>query len=242
MRRPGKWLAAVLLLFLAQPSWAEELVRLGTDGDFPPNAFINRQGKLDGLEPELARQLCPLAGFRCEWVILSFGDLETALTDGRIDAIFAGLANTPERKERMLFSIPYLEPGNNHLIALADHDLPADTAQISIAALSGSVQAELVRQTGATLIATATQEAAWDMLMAGEVDALLGAGNWLASHDLSATTTLGEPIPDPYAAAIAFRPDDTERAGAMSRAIEALEKDGRLDALREKWFGPRTDT
>lgn len=235
-------LFAVLCTLIAGPASAQELLRLGTDGDFPPNAFINAAGALDGLEPELATRLCPDAGFRCEWVILPFGELEPALQEGRIDAIMAGLANTAERKQRMLFTTPYFEPGENLVIALAARDIPENLTDLRIAALAGSMQAEMVEGLGATLVTSDSQEGVWEKLRSGEADALIGSTHWLTSHDLTGTIAIGAPIPDPAAAAIAFRLDDTERAAAITRALEALAREGYLGTLRDKWFGPKTDT
>ena len=218
---------------LTAPVSAEAL-RLGTDGAFPPNVSTGADGTLTGFEPELADTLCPLAGFECNWVVMPFESLEAALLGGDIDAILSGLAVTPERSERMLFTTSYLDISNN-LYAVPEGTTP-DVKRARVAAQAGTTQAAYVKASGATLVATDTQEAAIAAVRNGTADALFANRSWLNTQDMTGFEPWGEPIQIGRGAAIALRPDATDARDRLNAAFATLAEDGRLEALRRKWF------
>jgi len=48
---------AAVLAFSAGMAWAQDTVRLGTEGAYPPWNFINDAGEVDGFERELGKRL-----------------------------------------------------------------------------------------------------------------------------------------------------------------------------------------
>ena len=44
------------------------VVRMGTEGAYPPYNFINDAGEVDGFERDLGDELCARAELTCEWV------------------------------------------------------------------------------------------------------------------------------------------------------------------------------
>lgn len=237
-----KALAASALLLWAGLAQGEDYVRLGTDADFPPNSFINDAGVLDGMEPDIATEMCPMAWVNCEWVILPFAELETALEDGRIDAIFAGLSATDARRERMLFTTPYLAPGVSAFVARIG-EAPAQIGQdTTIAAQAGTTQANHVVALGARLVEARTQDDALALLRSGAADLALAARAWYMTRDRAGLTQFGDPVTLSQGAAIALRLDDTALATTLTRAIETMDDTGRLQTLQEKWLGKKNDT
>ena len=47
-------------------AFASEVVRMGTEGAYPPWNFINDAGEVDGFERELGDELCKRAELTCE--------------------------------------------------------------------------------------------------------------------------------------------------------------------------------
>ena len=45
-----------------------DVVKLGTEGAYPPYNFINDDGEIDGFERELGDELCRRADLECIWV------------------------------------------------------------------------------------------------------------------------------------------------------------------------------
>lgn len=100
------WLALALLSWTIAPAPCESL-RIGTEGNYPPFSFLNADGRLTGFEVDLGNRLCDIIDASCEWETMKFGDLIPALLEGRIDAIMASVAITPEQRKLLAFSTRY---------------------------------------------------------------------------------------------------------------------------------------
>ena len=83
---------------------AHSVVRLGTEGAYPPYNFINDAGEVDGFERELGDELCARAELTCEWVTNEWDSIIPNLVSGNYDVIIAGMSITDERKEVIDFS------------------------------------------------------------------------------------------------------------------------------------------
>jgi Na+/H+-dicarboxylate symporter len=85
-------------------------LRVGVLTDRLPYAFLNREGRLTGLDVEMAHHLAQDLGVALDFVRLEDrADLPAMLEAGAIDVVMAGVAATPERASRMLLSEPYLD-------------------------------------------------------------------------------------------------------------------------------------
>src|SRR5215471_2994305 len=80
-------------------------ITIATDGDFPPYMTIKPDGNKEGLEPDLAADLCKRMKLECTWV-LQEKDLIPELTAGRYDAIMATMLITTKDKG-VVYSVPY---------------------------------------------------------------------------------------------------------------------------------------
>jgi len=85
-------------------------LRFLTTTDFPPFNFTDQSGRLSGFHIDLARALCEELGLqaRCQIQALPYGQLASALEAGQGEAVMAGVAVTPELRQRFNFTRPYL--------------------------------------------------------------------------------------------------------------------------------------
>jgi ABC-type amino acid transport substrate-binding protein len=95
--------AACLAGAVIAPAAAETL-RLGNEGTYPPFSILDPSGKLTGLEPDLAREMCKRMAVACEIVAMDFKALIPSLLQGKLDIVVSQITPLPERKERALFS------------------------------------------------------------------------------------------------------------------------------------------
>ncbi|MBX5135380.1 transporter substrate-binding domain-containing protein [Rhizobium lentis] len=112
-------LAAVAALFgmlgfdqtaLAQD--APKATTIATEGAYAPWNFTNADGKLDGLEIELANDLCARMKITCTMIAQNWDGLIPSLKVGKFDVIMAGMFITPKRLETIDFTQPYaVDPG-----------------------------------------------------------------------------------------------------------------------------------
>ena len=100
--------AVVVLALTAGTATAKDWtkLRLGTSADDPPATSVRPDGTLEGLEIDLAADICKRMKVECEWAQFDLTSLISALPNGRIDVAFEVLAITPKRREIIDFSIP----------------------------------------------------------------------------------------------------------------------------------------
>ena len=211
------------------------VVRLGTEGAYPPWNFINDAGEVDGFEREVGDELCARAELTCEWVTNEWDSIIPNLVSGNYDVIIAGMSITDERDEVIDFSENYSQPDPSSFLAMsADVDLAGGV----IAAQSGTIQAGHIASTGATLLEFATPEETVAAVKNGEADAVLADASFLApvaeaEADLmiveGADVLLGGGV------AAGVRESDNELRDALTAAIQSMKADGSLNELIVKW-------
>jgi len=211
------------------------VVRLGTEGAYPPYNFINDAGEVDGFEREVGDELCARAELTCEWVTNEWDSIIPNLVSGNYDVIIAGMSITDERKEVIDFSDAYTQPDPSaYLAASMDADLKGGV----IAAQTGTIQASFVASMdGVTLLEYGTPEETVAAVRDGEADAVLADKSFLAPIAeadgdlmlLDQQELIGGGV------GLGVRQSDTELRDKMSAAIQSMKADGSLNALIEKW-------
>lgn len=84
-------------------------LRVGYPTKRLPWAFQNAEGRLVGLDVDLAHLLAADLGVALEFVNVEPAQMAQLLDDGRIDIAVGGLAVTPERALHMRFTEPYMD-------------------------------------------------------------------------------------------------------------------------------------
>ncbi|MBW9063036.1 transporter substrate-binding domain-containing protein [Rhizobium herbae] len=108
--------AAVLgMLGFGQTALAQDApkaITIATEGAYAPWNFTTADGKLDGLEIELANDLCTRMKIKCAIIAQNWDGLIPSLQVGKFDLIMAGMFITPKRLETIDFTQPYaVDPG-----------------------------------------------------------------------------------------------------------------------------------
>ncbi|MBV7408850.1 MULTISPECIES: transporter substrate-binding domain-containing protein [Roseobacteraceae] len=210
------------------------VVRMGTEGAYPPYNFINDAGEVDGFERELGDELCARAELTCEWVTNEWDSIIPNLVSGNYDTIIAGMSITDERDEVIDFTQNYTLPDPSAYVAMsADVDLEGGV----LAAQANTIQAAFIAETGATLVEFATPEETIAAVKNGEADAVLADKAFLtpiADEDadlmmLDKEELIGGGI------GLGLRESDTELKEKFDAAITSMKEDGSLNELIAKW-------
>jgi len=90
-------------------------LRIGMSAGQPPFNVRNRDGKIIGLDVDLAGLLARALGVELEIVAMPFGDLLSALEDGEVDLVISGMTATLQRNMRAAFVGPYHISGKSIL-------------------------------------------------------------------------------------------------------------------------------
>ena len=230
-----KWILATSALALsASMALAADVVRLGTEGAYPPWNFINDAGEVDGFERELGDELCTRAELTCEWVTNEWDSIIPNLVSGNYDAIIAGMSITDERDEVIDFTQNYTQPDPSAYLAMsADIDVKGGV----LAAQTGTIQAAHIAASGATLVEFATPEETIAAVRNGEADAVLADKSYLvpiAAEDdslmlLEQQELIGGGV------GMGIRESDGELKAKFDAAIQSMKDDGSLNELITKW-------
>jgi polar amino acid transport system substrate-binding protein len=216
-----------------------DTVRMGTEGAYPPYNFINDKGEVDGFEREVGDELCKRAELTCEWVTNEWDSIIPNLTGGNYDTIIAGMSITDERKETIDFTQNYFPPAASAYLAPGeDSDLMG-----AVAAQTGTIQADYVAKSGATLIEFATLDDTIAAVKSGEADAVFADKDALApfaeGQDL---VWAGDEVPLGDGIGLGLRKSDSELKEKLNAAIQSMKDDGTLNTAITKWFGEEAKT
>ena len=81
----------------------------GIDPDYPPFAYIDEKGNPAGFDVESLDWIAKEMGFEVKHQPTAWDGILTALLAKKIDMVYSGMSITPERLEKVNFSIPYWE-------------------------------------------------------------------------------------------------------------------------------------
>ncbi|WP_342078767.1 transporter substrate-binding domain-containing protein [Yoonia sp. SS1-5] len=226
--------AALALLGSMAMADGHAVVRLGTEGAYPPYNFINDAGEVDGFERQVGDEICARAELTCEWVTNEWDSIIPNLVSGNYDVIIAGMSITDERDEVIDFSEAYTQPDPSaYLAASTDVDL----ANGVIAAQTGTIQAAFVAASGATLLEFATPDETVAAVKAGEVDAVLADKSFLApiAEADGEVVLLEQEELIGGGVGLGVRESDGELREKLNAAIVSMKEDGSLNALIAEW-------
>ncbi|MGL5860221.1 MAG: substrate-binding periplasmic protein [Phycicoccus sp.] len=190
-----------------------------------------------GYEPEAASALADLLGLELRWAYRAWDDRLGAVLRGEVDAVWCGVAVTPERAGSMRFSRPYARVDETCVVrAGTTAGSPSDLAGHRVGACAGSTNLALVQRwpdvQAVPFDGAYSGDVFGDMIaavLAGEVDGFV--------DDAPAMIPLPERVPGlrvaftvasghPWAAAL--HPEATALAVGLDDAIGSLAADGTL--------------
>ena len=136
MRGIGALLVCLCAACASGPYGAAPL-RVGSDLDNAPFAFVDGSGSARGRDVEMMQELAARLGRELVWVRMPFADLLPAVEEGAVDAVCATMGITPERAERVAFTRPYYHTAIAVVVRAGD-DEPTSLADLDGMRVSGA--------------------------------------------------------------------------------------------------------
>jgi len=256
MRKLFAAVAALALTGLvAQQATAQDVVRIGTEGAYPPFNWIDENGDLQGFDVEIAQALCDAAGFTCEFVVQDWDGIIPGLLAKKYDAIIASMSITAERAEVVSFTGKYYNTPAK-FVAAEDFmtEIPDDTAAandilsgMKIGVQRATIHENFIRDNfpDVDLKSYATQDEANLDLANGRLDLVLADSvaldeGFLQTDLGQSFNFVGPDYSDPQwfgdGAGIAVRQEDTDLLAALDAALVQILDDGTYKAINDKYF------
>jgi polar amino acid transport system substrate-binding protein len=233
-----KLLLATTLLTMSAGFATADVVRLATEGAYPPYNFINDAGEVDGFERKFADELCKRAALECTWSTNEWDSIIPNLQSGNYDVIVAGMSITDEREAVIDFTQAYIPPASSAYLALSKD---ADLKSGAVAAQTSTIQAAFVAENGMTVVEYATPEETVAAVKNGEAVAVLADKDYLkpiAAESNGELVLLDKEETIGGGVGMGFRDSDDELRGKFDAAITSMKEDGSLNTMITEFFGP----
>ena len=212
---------------------------------FSPFEYIDEDGNTVGFDVDLSNAIAEKMGLTCEWLPNQAFDtlVPTIKQGGKADICIAGMTISDDRLEEVDFSDPYLN-SNQGIVAAAGSGLDSESLNaegMQVACQTGTTGDEWISENlpNATKVPLADVTAALMGISTGLYNAMVidlpVAQNMIAESfsDLEVV----EEIPTGEQYGIAVSKDNPGLLAAINDALAAVEEDGTMDEIKQKWFG-----
>ena len=229
----------------------QKSITVGFDNTFVPMGFEEKNGNYTGFDIELAQYVSKKLGITVHFQPIDWDMKETELQNGTIDAIWNGYSATDERREKVAFTIPYMQ--NTQILVVKKlsgiHSVEDMTGKVLGAQNGSSGMLDLEEHPevlknrvkgGDADQYQSVNEAIID-LKNDRIDALL-IDRVYADYYLTTEGIADEydTIPSGFESesfAVGVRPADKKLLEALNEAFKELYQEGIFQQISQKWFG-----
>lgn len=248
-----KLILVCALLTLSFPIFARELseiqkerkLKIAVDTTYPPMEFESGDGKIIGLDVDLAKEIAKQLKVEAEFIVMPWDGILAGLQSNRYDIIMSSMNITPERSAQVNF-VPYISMGQIFITKnmtkrvtkesdLAGRVVAVQADTTSYTALenfkkSGIAIKEIKAFKGATEAFAAVKSNQAEVILIDEAVGLYYAG--LDSKTFVATGQAMKPEP----IGIAIRKSDKELFKAISSAMKTMKENGSFKKIYKSWL------
>jgi len=220
-------------------------LRIAVDSTYPPMEFEGSDGKVTGLDIDLAREIAAYLKVEAEFIVMPWDGILAGLQSNRYDIIMSSMNITPERSRQVNF-VPYIKMGQVFVIkkstkpVVKSTDLNGRTVAVQVDTTSFSAVEEIVKS-GVKLKALKTFPGAtetFSAIKANQADVIVtdeAVGKYYAGLDAKTFIVSGNAVlPEPIG--IAVKKSDTQLLKALSDAVKTIKNNGSYARIYKKWL------
>ncbi|OMF76452.1 amino acid ABC transporter substrate-binding protein [Paenibacillus peoriae] len=240
-------LIGLMMIVLAGCSGGKDDSKLiiGIDDKFAPMGFRDENNELTGFDIDYAKAAGEQMGKQVEFQPIDWSAKESELNSGRIDLIWNGYTITDERKEKVLFTKPYLKnsqviviPATSSLSKLAD--LAGKTVGLqTLSSAADALDANPIKSKLKQVSEFSDNVLALTDLKTGRLDAVVideVVAKYYMSKEQGTYKLLDESLaPEEYG--IGVKKGNEELLTQLQSALDELHKNGKAAEISKKWFG-----
>lgn len=222
---------------------------IGIDDTFAPLGFRDMDGNLTGYDIDLATAMCKKLDKEVVFQPIDWSMKEAELTSGNIDLIWNGYTITPERQEKVDFSLPYLDnkqiivvPKNSTIQSKADlagKKIGAQSESSAVTAMEKEAELYSSFDGGQAITYEDNNQALMD-LDNGRIDAVVADEVVIRYYVNLKGSDQYRILDEDFGLeeyGVGFRKGDTLAVETFNETYKTLKEDGTLATLSDKWFG-----
>lgn len=220
-------------------------LRIAVDTTYPPMEFESTDGKVIGLDVDLARELAKILKVEAEFVVMPWDGILAGLQSNRYDIIMSSMNITPERQAQVNF-VPYMSMGQVFVVkntakpVKVDKDLNGRVVAVQVDTTSFAA-VEAIKKSGVKIKDIKTFPGAtetFSALKANQADSIVtdeAVGRYYTGLDsktfmVSGTAMKPEPI------GIAVKKSDTKLFKALEDAMKTIKSNGTYARVYKQWL------
>lgn len=245
--------AVLALVFVASAPAGSALNRIlkngelvvGTTGAQPPLNATAKDGKIIGLDADIAKKIAAEMGVKLRFETMPFTELLPALHADKVDLILSSMTMTPQRNLKVAFVGPYYISGKGLLtktqtIATLQAAEDLNDPQFKLVTLKASTSQEFVEKMAprATLLTTKTYDEALGLLFEDKADVLIADYPFCAfaafrHREKGLVSGQARLTFEPLGIAVK---EDTLLINWLDNFLNILDASGQLKKRSEYWF------
>ncbi|WP_191567584.1 amino acid ABC transporter substrate-binding protein [Metabacillus idriensis] len=234
-----------LLAACSKPEEKDNALVIGIDDKFAPMGFRDENNKIVGFDIDYAKAAAEKMGTTVKFQPIDWKTKESELSSGRIDLIWNGYTITDERKNKVLFTKPYLK--NTQVVVTLDNsnltkldDLTGKEVGLqSLSSAADALNDNPVKSKIETVTEYADNVSALNDLKLGRVDAVVideVVIKYYMSKEKDTFKLLDESLaPEEYGVGVKKGNEDLLKK--LQKALDEMNEDGSATEISQKWFG-----
>lgn len=252
MKRQGIWvlltIMAIVLITGCSGSGSggkDGKLVIGIDDKFAPMGFRDDNNELVGFDIDYAKAAAKKMGKEVTFQPIDWSAKESELNSGRIDMIWNGYTITDERKEKVLFTKPYLE-NSQVVVVLAGSSLSAlkdlagkEVGLQSLSSAADALDASPIKAELKDVSEYPDNVLALTDLKSGRVDGVVideVVARYYIAKEPDTYKLMEESLaPEQYG--IGIKKGNDELLKELQNALDELNSDGTAAEISTKWFG-----
>ena len=218
---------------------------IGIDDKFAPMGFRDDNNEIVGFDIDYAKAAAEKMGREVTFQPIDWSAKESELNSGRIDMIWNGYTITDERKEKVLFTKPYLE-NSQVVVVLGDSSLVKlddlagkEVGLQSLSSAADALNASPIKDKVANVSEFPDNVLALTDLKTKRLDGVVideVVAKYYMSKEPNTYKLLDESLaPEQYG--IGLKKGNEALLEELQKALDEMNSDGKAAEISTKWFG-----
>jgi ABC-type amino acid transport substrate-binding protein len=220
-------------------------LRVAVDTTYPPMEFESTEGKIIGLDIDLARELGKILKVEVEFIVMPWDGILAGLQSNRYDVIMSAMNITKERQAQVNF-VPYMSMGQVFVVkktakpVASDKELNGRVVAVQVDTTSFAA-VEAIQKSGVKIKEIKTFPGAtetFSALKANQADVIVtdeAVGRYYTGLDASTFIVSGNAMkPEPIG--IAVKKTDAKLLKALEEAMKTIKANGTYSKLYKQWL------